>query len=357
MRFLRLRALLIPAAFLFFPGCFEDPIAETLTIEFQAEKHVALAVAVRIERHVAEGNPLALARIERAVDDLLSERDEWARRFRAADLEREHFGWVKQHGRIASVERSGLTTERDLSRFFSDTSVNVILTEGAGWKELSLYPGRSDRATREDRAQLERQMAAWSKAFDVYSRQFSKLNAYASSHPDRAPIVATALFGPREGEPEPEPTEEEAVILDAMEQMMSRVTEALTVPEQDQERSLNEIVRRVHDPFPSAIIVKVPGTILEHEGFETTKDSASIRPINLAEALKRLRGRWMAVDLLMSWTDSSENPARPPFDRPSFGRPAQAPSSAEVLAAVEKLLQPRPVYRLRWKVLNSDVRP
>lgn len=356
MRSLRLRAFLVPASLLLLIGCFEDPIAETLTIEFQAEKRVALTVAVKIERHVAEGNRFALARIERAVDDLLSERDEWARRFRAVDLEREHFEWFKQNARVASVERFGLTTERDLSRFFNDTAVNVIVTEGPGWKELTLYPGRSDRATKEDRAQLERQMAAWSAAFNAYSRQVSELNAYVGSHPDRAQTVAIALFGPAEGEPEPEPNDEEAGILDAMEQAMTRTTEVLAVPEQEQERSLNEIVRRVHDPFPAAIVVKVPGTILEHEGFETAKDSASIRPINLAEALNRLRGRWMAVDLLTSWTDSTATPSRPAFDRSSLGRPSQAPSAAEVLAAVEKLLQPRAVYRLRWKELSPDAR-
>lgn len=349
MRLLRLRAFLIPAALLLLLGCFEDPITETLTIEFQTEKRVALTVGVKIERHVAEGNRFALSRIERAVEDLLSERDEWARRFRAVDLERERFEWIKQHGKVASVERFGLTTERDLSRFFSDTGVNVIVTEGDGWKELTLYPGRSDRATKEDRTQLERQMTAWSRAFDAYSRQVSKLNAYVISHPDRAQPMAIALFGSVDGEPEPEPTEEEAVILDAMEQTMVRVRGVLAVPEQEQERSLNEIVRRVHDPFPAAIVVKVPGTILEHEGFETSKDSASIRPINLAGALNRLQGRWMAVDLLEPWTDSPGAPSKPAFDRSSLGHPLQAPSSGEVRAAVEKLLQPRAVYRLRWK--------
>lgn len=349
MRLLRLRAFLIAATLPLLLGCFEDPIAETLTIEFQPEKRVALTVVVKIERHVAERNRLALARIERTVADLLSERDEWARRFRAVELERERFGWAKQFDKVASVERFGLTSERDLTRFFSDTAVNVIVTEGDGWKELTLYPGRSDRATREDRTQLDRQMTAWSTAFDAYSRQVSKLNAYVVSHPDRAQMIGIALFGSDEGQPEPEPTEDEAEILDAMEQTMTRVREVLAVPEQEQERSLNEIVRRVHDPFPAAIVVKVPGTILEHEGFEASKNSASIRPINLAEALNRLRGRWMAVDLLMSWTDSSESPTRPTFDRSSLGRPAQAPSSVEVRAAVEKLLQPRAVYRLRWK--------
>jgi len=349
MRPPRFRALLISAFPLLLLGCFEDPIAETLTIEFKPEKRVALTLGVRIERHVAEGSRFALARIERAVDDLLSERDEWARRFRAIDLEQERFGWTKQNNRVASVERFGLTFERDLSRFFSDTGVNVVMTEGDGWKELSLYPGRSDRASKEDRAQFETQMTAWSTAFDSYARHVSKLNEYVVSHPDRGQTVVIALFGSEGDEPEPEPTEEEAAILDALEQSMTRVTEVLAVPEQEQERSLNEIVRRIHDPFPAAIAVKVPGTILEHEGFETSNLSALIRPINLAGALSRLRGRWMAVDLLSSWTDSTEAPARPAFDRSSLGRRSQTPSSSEVRAAVEKLLQPRAVYRLRWK--------
>lgn len=349
MRLSRLRALLIPAALFLAAACFEDPITETLTIEFQPEKRIALSVNVKIERHVAEGNRFALARIERTVDDFLSERDEWARRFRAAELDRESFSWVKQRNRVATIDRSGLTTEKDLTRFFSDTTVNVIVTDGPGWKELTFYPGRSDRATKDDRAQLERQMTAWATAFDSFSRQVTRLNSYLISHPERNHTVVTALFGAAEGEAEPEPNEEETAILDALEQTMSRVTEALAVPEQEKERSLNEIVRRVHDPFPAAIVVKVPGAILESEGFEIGKDSASIRPINLVGALTRLRGRWMAVDLLQTWSDPSETPSTPTFDRSSLGRPSKAPSSAEVREAVEKLLEPRSVYRLRWK--------
>jgi len=350
----RLRAFLIPAVLLFVAGCFEDPITETLTIEFQNEKRIALSIAVKIERHVAEGNRFALARIERTIEDFLSERDEWSRRFRAVELDRESFCWVKQRDKVATIDRQGVTTERDLSRFFSDTAVNVIVTDGDGWKELTFYPGRSDRATKEDRAQLDRQMTAWSRAFDAYSRQISKLNSYLISHPERSQTVVTALFGAADGEPQPQPNEEETDILDATEQTMVQVTAVMAVPEQEQERSLNEIVRRVHDPFPAAIIVKVSGTIIDHEGFEVTKDSASIRPINLAEALNRLRGRWMAVDLLQSSGDSSQTPSTLTFDRSALGRPSQAPSAAEVLTAVEKLLESRAVYRLRWKVKDVD---
>jgi len=96
------------------------------------------------------------------------------------------------------VTHVGRVPQRDIQSFFSDASLTITLLDGEGWRELTIYPGTSSRATREQRERFERRMASWSGEVAEYFTALHHLYSYLNRHPKRAKHVFEALLGEKD---------------------------------------------------------------------------------------------------------------------------------------------------------------
>src|SRR6266542_4145319 len=63
-------------------------------------------------------------------------------------------------GELTEVQRSATIDAADLQKFFYDLPITTKVTRGEGWVELAIYPGTSNRATRQDREDYEKRLNA-----------------------------------------------------------------------------------------------------------------------------------------------------------------------------------------------------
>src|SRR5205814_310480 len=97
-------------------------------------------------------------RVEQLRDELLAGRDEWALRFQNAAPERDRAVFDRTGGELSAVTRSATIDADDIQKFFYDLTVTTKVTRGDGWVELAIYPGTSNRATRQDREDFEKRL-------------------------------------------------------------------------------------------------------------------------------------------------------------------------------------------------------
>jgi len=366
MRRLRPAPVLIAAAgaCLLMISCFEmdPPIGEALEIRFHPEGDVEVRVSVYIANPQVRfrQNPAVRKRIKAAQGDYLARIDSWSRRFEGVPWKEERYAWRKDQGELVGVTRSGVLANRaDLDDFIRTFPLDATYSETRTHTEWTIITLSSSRTTRAQRDALEAFREEWLDAYAATLASVARFYGYLEDHPDRArdclgKFYEDFLDEAVEASLSP-PSKEEEVLLNAVGQSMGSLLEATQVPKESA-YSPDELSRMEYDPFPAPLSVTVPGTIVESEGFEIHDTRSAAYPgTSLWQAFKKLEEAWYGPDLLipllpkLTLVDGSDDP----IDLDSFtARPrwfVPPPSREEIAEAVETLLTPAPVYRIRWE--------
>ncbi len=409
-----------------FAGCTDDPVAETLRIEFfpraadapeavfdvvytppDTNGYVKLEAEVAINRHqVPEDN----AHIERRLNDrteaLINGYDVWHLRF---DRLYEPLAngaesrWAT--GDLRSYRRWALVGDPDsaLKEFFANTPMRPSLSVRDN--ELRLPDERrppqtvhlefvfdgGTLATAGESETVERGLRGFAADVASYQRRLAALWRYLDENPDRRFACLVALLAgevpesqfvvpPRElapGASSPEAAERtpaEPVLRELEIDLIKRVEDAsepliefFEVPEDDA-FTLQELSRRVFDPFPAAITVAPDGRVVEAVGFAEAEDGWTIPSLDLWNAYRALDGRFVSPDPVLFLFDAEGS--LPDTEDDDFGCDDQddacknrqlvlafleqgdfvsRPGSSNLIKqALEVELRPLDVYRLVW---------
>jgi hypothetical protein len=347
-------------------ACFEPPVLETLDLRFLRDGSFVLASTVEISEGNRESNAALLRRLTRVRQELEEGSDPWGRRFAALEPAAERFAWEKQLGQIKRGTRAALAAPAGLPGFFADTSLGVSYEIRDGIAELTIVPGAPAGATRRQRDEVERTLAAWSGQVETYLKETGDLWSYLEDRPDRVKPCLGTLFEDLladevRGGLEPL-TESELARIDRLRQAMEQVMAVLLVPD-GEEHSPDELSHLVYDPFPARLTVHLPGPPRETpEGFVLAPDGKTLVAAGpgLWEALQSLEGRWLTPDPALLYVRRRGREQEEPLDLDALAaqsrRAEPAPSADEVRSAIEERLQPASLYRATFAV-QPDAEP
>jgi hypothetical protein len=289
------------------------------------------------------------ARVEHLRDEFLAGRDEWALRFVNAAPERDRVVFDRTGGELTEVTRSATIDADDLQKFFYDLPITAKVTRDNGVVELAIYPGTSNRATREEREAFEKQMNDGAAAARRYINAMRVLYEYLDEHPQRAHDTFDALF---RDEKDPRPvvaTEREMALVTAVREAMDHL---LDLNWSDAAREADVVA----NPFPAEIFVRTPGEPTLVEGFARDEHGVYyIRPKMLFEAVASLEGRWISPDPIALALRSPELKEEEMIDLLAKSRRHAEPvvGFQEVLAGITAQLKPAERYRVRFLVKSS----
>jgi len=352
--------LALAMALLFLLSCFEQPVRESLTLRFLPGNAVVVGVTVALaDERAFEESRAARERIEALGRDLQAGRDDWSRRIDTVEPALERSSNEREKGRLRRVVRQiVLENPEDLRRFFSDTLLRPQFTAREEESELQILVQPGSRASRAQREELQRRLEAWSEALARYLADTSELYAYLDQHPRRAAACLGAIFAGELGE-------EEAKKLEPLEPAEERMTEALGAslertldlftPSSESAVSLQELSELAWNPLPASLVLKVPGPILEQEGFVDRGDGIlEVRTPGLWESLQALGERWVQPDLLALKVRALKTGKPVPLaDLARRPRRAAAPAGAAALRAQLEQAIPRPAAcKVRWSTRN-----
>jgi hypothetical protein len=333
-------------------GCLEPPVSESLEIRLlrRGESVVSIGVVLR-DPSEYEKAPRVRQRLDAESRDLAQGNDPWSARLRRVDPERQRDIVDREQGGLRRVVRHALLrTPEDLREFFRDTGVGVSYAEGKDWAELTILPGRPAGATAAQRQRLDVEMEAFSASLAKYAAAVKALYDYLDARPERARgCLGEVLSVKTEEGPL---TEDESVLVDRVNDAIGALVAVLD-PAPGESHTLDEISRLVYDPFPARVRVRVPGEVIEREGFPGEPGSALQIPVfSIWSAYARLEGRWFSPDpALALWRNDLAKSGRE-FDLEAFlavpRRADASPTADEVRGAIENNLKPDPVYRVRF---------
>ena len=320
-----------------FASCFEAPVREELRLRFLSNGAVVATSTVRVS-DLEGSNPALARRLAETRQALLEGSDPWGERFAAAKPGAERFSWEKHLGTLSSASRSALIAEPEgLEAFFRDTSLGVVyaVDPERGTAELSIVPGASARATRRQREDMEKTLAAWTGDVAEYLRAAQDLYAYLDDRPDRARACFGTLFAERLSEKDAKSlgtlNSEEKRKVERLDGALRRIVEVLAVPD-GAAYSPDEVSHLIFDPFPARLILKLPAAPQAVEGFLKAEDGAfTVASPGLWEALRSLEGRWISPDPVLVYVESARQGEEGSFDLNAFlakprrscaGRPA-----------------------------------
>ena len=152
-------------------------------------------------------------------------------------------------------------------------------------------------------------------------------------------------------------THEESTLVDAVKTSMNELIEIFTVPE-DSAWSPDELCRLAYEPFPARVRVRVPGDVLELEGFrEDGGKGFAVPDTSLFGAIESLEGRWVAPDPFVAYVRHGRSGAGKPFDVASFSKlarsyPGPTPTAGAVREAMVAHLTSATAYRIRWSTAH-----
>ncbi len=263
------------------------------------------------------GTPEA-ARIEEEREALLAGRDEWSMRFANADPESDRVVLQRTHGQLKAVDHIASISPESLQKFFFDTHLTVTFSRREGWAELTIYPGSSERATRQQRQRV-----------DMFGAIFRE-------EKDRPPRIS----------------EKERPLVDgvrsAIDTMTSNETDTGTI-----DRDFDF----VFNPFPAELKVVVTGDALAVEGFTKMPEHAFVAKMATAlEAVAMLEGRWITPDPLAAAFAAPENAKSEEIAASLAAQPRHAEpvvTASDVASALMEKMRPAPRYRLRWVTKES----
>lgn len=297
-------------------GCFEDPVEDTLTLSFSASGAVLLELeTVFHETERAKKNRAFAARLAEEKELRTQGIHPWNRWFDyLIDPEENGESFERDEGRLTRhrLWARARNAETALRRFFVDSPIDValIVVEG-GEEESDRYElsilGNGSRATRNERRQVERALAEWATAVAAYYRGTIELWRYIEANPARAEACLAVLFEDlvdTEDDP-PELFDSEQHLLDRIDQRSDAVLELFALPE-GRAFTLQELSRRVYDPFPARFVIELPVPASEVEGLTVSANQPSeamaarfeVPRRSLWSAFEALEGRWLSPDPL-----------------------------------------------------------
>lgn len=290
--------------------------------------------------------------VEQLRDALLGGNDEWALRFQHAAPEHDRVSYDRSAGELTTVTRSATIDADDLQKFFYDLTVTTKIVRGDGWVELAIYPGTSNRASREDRENFEKRLDAAAAAARRYINSMRILYEYLDEHPRRARDVFDALFAEEDNEKDKPRllvvTRTELELVQAVQRAMSAVFEI----------DWNGATREadvVSNPFPAELVVKTPSEPTLVEGFARDERGLYIRPKLLMEAIGALEGKWISPDPLGIALRSPGMSEKEIIDVMANSKRHAEPVVGlhEVLAGLREQLKPADRYRVRFLTKSS----
>jgi hypothetical protein len=346
-----LALLTLPAA-----ACFERPIDEELEIRFPAQGGLVASSSVRIAK-VEGANAALQERLARARRDLEAGNDYWSRELAALDPASERLVQDRKDGLLVrAVHRVYVKQPSSLRGLLARAAGSVRLDSTEGWSELALAPLAGSRAGEAERRRAAELVEDWSARAALYLDRAGALYRYLERSPERAEICLAPLLSVEGGEGHggapPPPTDEEKTLVDPIEESMKDLVEMFDAGESSA-WTPDEIVRRANDPFPTQLVVIVPGTVLESEGFVVEKEGRLAVPEGgLFGAIASLEGTWIAPDPLVAYVRLMRSNGAEPLDLAAFAaRPRTARGGATPAAVrreLEKALAPASSYRVRW---------
>ena len=253
----------------------------------------------------------------------------------------------RARGELLRAERIARIDVADLQKIFFDVAVSAVVTRGDGWMELAIYPGTSTRATRPQRDDAEKKLAAYSERALRYFQTVGAMYGYMNAHQPRAAEMFAALFRDTE---DPQPsliTDKEHDLVEAVRSSVNALTEDEETERLEAEADL------VYNPLPARIVVRVPGEPLLVEGFALKGGELVAEPPSLLDAVASLEGRWVTPDPLAFATrpgggGDPEKEAALIAAMPR--RTTTVVGAIEVGDALVQKLRPAPRYRVRWLI-------
>ena len=412
-------------------GCTDDPVAETLHLEFfppsaddlepsgddvveppDTGGYVKLEAEVSIRRHkVPEGNALIERRLNDRTEALMNGYDAWHLRFdRLYEPLADGAEWERAGRELTSYRRWALVGNPDaeLQEFFANTPIRPSL---AVWDNERRMPDQqrpppqtvslefvSDGGTQATAGQsdaVERGLRGFAADAARYQRRVAALWRYVDENPGRRFECLRALFGAADGDELPEsrlaapprelapstapptPPEQPAagqpVLRDLEIELIERIVDAgaplleiFEVPDDDA-FTLQELSRRVFDPFPAVITAVPDGPVVETVGFAESGDGWTIPSLDLWRAYRSLDGRFVSPDPLLFLLDTDGNDfgcdeqddackdRERVFAFLERGAFVARPGSSNLIRQVlEAELRPLDVYRLVWVRGETD---
>lgn len=342
------------AALVALSGCFEPAISEKLILDFKSPTAVELAVIIEVRPASELESAAVRERADRYRKELENQLDPWSRRFADLDPVSEKWAREMEARAVKHVARSAVVRPDSLQRFFNDTGLTLSLIEGSGWRELSIYPGTSTRASSRQRAEMKRQLDQWSELLTSYFAALSTLYRYLEQHPDRAaPALQEVLKEVIvDGDDASDLSMEEQELAGAVRSAMDPVSSTLAA-ENAQAHSLDELISLVYDPFPCELIVRVPGRILDSVGFDQIEeDELRVAPLRLWTQLEQLEQPWIRPDPLLVLVRALRNPQERVDPAGLAGEErlvVAVPSAKEIRETIEQRLVRSTLYRVRWQ--------
>jgi hypothetical protein len=336
----------------FFLSC--DPvIRRVVVLTFNDAADLVTISASTILGTAKEGSPEA-RQVADEREALLAGRDEWSVRFDNADPESDRIVLQRTHGQLQSLEHVASIVPDNLQKFFFDTHITTTFTRGEGWAELTIYPGTSDRATRQQREDVERMLDIYSHRAARYFQTVRGMYAYLDSKPRRAEDMFEALFRSDKDAP-PRVSEDEQKIVNGVREAIDAMVE-----DTPDTTTLDRDFDAVFDPFPAELKISVQGNITDLEGFTRQPDRVvAVKLATALEAVSMLEGRWISPDPIAA------SIAAPP-EKPSSeiaASLAAAPrhtepvvSASDIASALMEKMRPAPRYRVRWIVKPAPAR-
>jgi len=274
-------------------------------------------------------------------DDVVAGRDEWSLRFQHAGPDRDRVIFDREKGELTTVQHSATIAADDLQKFFYDVPVTTTVLRGDGWTELSIYPGTSDRATRQQREAYDAHLHTAARLVIRYFAAMRTLYAYLDRHPQRAADVFDQLARDDNDPRPPAVTKFELGLIREARERIDRVHDL-------DWQAFSQEAELVENPLPAVIRVRVPTRPLIVEGFEREGDDLVVRPRTLVDAIGELEGRWLSPDPLAMGL-RMKTPEEVMAAVASSPRHAEAVvGTEEIIAALQEKMRPAARYRVRF---------
>ncbi|HUP63680.1 MAG TPA: hypothetical protein VM557_00165 [Thermoanaerobaculia bacterium] len=357
------RGPLLVIAALALTACFEDPISEHLAIDVDEEGIVQASVSVSIRSEPVDHKKME-ERLAAVRDAFESSSDSWSLRFDRVSRRDDSRALIRRRHEdelvLTEVRHAATMPGDQLSLFFSDTGLQADLRTAPHFSDLLIYAGSSARASREQRAEFDRHFGAIAEALSRYYLIADAFYAYLDETPDRAlPMLAWLFDDVTEGNAETDyplsASEDERVR--QMHDAMVAVAELVSKPLEGG-FTLNELALLIHDPFPARTSVRVPGIVLETEGFGPPVEGRYRIPrLDLVDAFAGLDSRWVAPDPLPIWLRAHRGDGTRAIDLPGMAQSRTrrgVPTTAEVERSVRAVLRHPSVYRIRWSPSSDE---
>lgn len=322
-------------------ACNDVPHHE-VTLSFDASgEHVTIAVESRIPEKGRDDE-----RAQRLREDLVAYRDEWSLRFANANPREDRMLFERTRGTVVRVEHVARIDSDDLQKFFFDVPLSTAVTRGPGWTELTIYPGASMRATREQRENVEKTLQLYAHRALEYFAAVRALYAYLDERPQRATELFKALFRDDEDARPVLLTDVEMALVDA-----TRATLVRFAFGEDETSNLEREADLVFNPFPATLVVRVPSEPLIVEGFAREEKGRLVAQTkSLLDAIASLEGKWISPDPLAFAlrSDSKGLEDLAPVLAAEPRRAAAVIGEREVTDALRERLRPAARYRVRF---------